>query len=395
MTGGPVRLRGLAWDHPRGIGAARASAEAFNASQGDIVVSWDNRPLWKFAYMPLDEMFSAYDVVLFDHPTVGETFGGAPPMARLDDLYEAAWLADLREHTVGPAYDSYVDQGALWALPVDIAVQVAVVDPELLDEGLAAPATWSELVTFAEALRQRGRAIGLPMNYSDAAVNLYTLGAQLSSRDFYVVGHGFQRDALEGALEQLQLLVDCSATETFDKPPVQVVEDMAGGGPLGYIPLQFGYINYSWAGQWPRRLRFVNPPTFSGEPGGSALGGVGIGISASTDHPAEAARYCAYVASGECQAGPYFAGGGQPSHVAAWTDPACDEAANRFFSATRDSVDTAVIRPRRADSPAYFEYQTAIGERLLTAVQRGEPLPTLASELIELDGELSSPAATS
>ena len=115
MASEPLVLRALAWDHQRGFGAAKSVAEAYAKTRDDVRVVWDNRPKMMFAYMPLEDMFTTYDLVLFDHPTVGRTVDSLPPMACLDDLIEAEWLSSLRANSIGPTYESYTLHGRQWA----------------------------------------------------------------------------------------------------------------------------------------------------------------------------------------------------------------------------------------------------------------------------------------
>ncbi|MEO1226759.1 MAG: ABC transporter substrate-binding protein, partial [Pseudomonadota bacterium] len=67
-----IQLRGLAWDHRRCWGPLEASVPAYRALQPDIQVAWNRRSLWEFGEGRLDGPAADYDLVIYDHPFVGE-----------------------------------------------------------------------------------------------------------------------------------------------------------------------------------------------------------------------------------------------------------------------------------------------------------------------------------
>lgn len=385
MSDSPLVIRGIAWDHPRGVGGARSAAEAYAVVRPDVRVEWDVRPLWKFAYMPLEEMFSRYDLVLFDYPTIGTLVDGQPPMAPMDELLGRDRLEALSRDSVGPSFESYAWRGQQWAAPIDAAAQVAVYRPDLLPPDLEVPSTWDEVERVAATLAALGVGLGLPMNYSDASSNLCTLGSQIAGEGFFDLEWGFDAVALEEALGRLERLVKLADPATFPLPPVAALADMANGSTIGYMPLQFGYVNYARPGFARHLLTFVDAPSPCGSRQGSSLGGVGVGISRTSSNQSEAARFVEYVTSAECQRGAYFVGGGQPGSRAAWLDEHLDEQANGFFSRTLATLEGAVIRPRIGDCAWFFDQQVEVGNLLSEAAVKGEPIALLADEIIRID----------
>ncbi len=65
-------LKGIAWDHPRGFDPMVATADLFHTRNPDIEIVWDKRPLQAFADRPIEEMAFDYDLMVIDHPHVGE-----------------------------------------------------------------------------------------------------------------------------------------------------------------------------------------------------------------------------------------------------------------------------------------------------------------------------------
>jgi multiple sugar transport system substrate-binding protein len=94
---------------------------------------------------------------------------------------------------------------------------------------------------------------------------------------------------------------------------------------------------------------------------GGVLGGAGIGVSAHSANRAAAADFAAYVCSAPVQAGRYAGNGGQPGHLAAWSDTDTDRAVGGFFSGTLDGIRSSYLRPRWN---GYLPAQTAASEHL-------------------------------
>ena len=71
-----TKLRGLAWDHRRCWGPLEASAPAWQASHPSVEITWDRRSLHAFGEAPLEAVLGNYDLVIYDHPFVGEIAEG-------------------------------------------------------------------------------------------------------------------------------------------------------------------------------------------------------------------------------------------------------------------------------------------------------------------------------
>lgn len=357
-----VRLRGISWDHPRGLTPLRATLAEYAVLEPGVVIEWDARSLLRFGEDPLETLAERYDLLVIDHPFVG--FGAATRcILPLDTLLPADGLHALEGASVGPSYRSYLWDDHLWALPIDTAAQVSVVRDDLLAAAAEnVPRSWVEVLSLGRRLRSRGMAIAMPMIHTDLVPTLYTLAASL--------GEEVLRDpsrevlapqALHRVLDLLLELRDVSHPDVLRLDPPALLDRMSTDDEIAYCPLAFGYSNYAREGFRRTRLRFTDIPSTGSLPRGATLGGAGIAVSARCTTPATAARYAMWLTSGPTQRGGYFAGGGQPAHRDAWLDPILNDQTLGFFEGTLASLDLAYLRPRW---PGYMTFQDLIGPAL-------------------------------
>src|SRR5262249_49984375 len=66
----PIHLRGMTWNHPRGLDPLVAHATFYRQTR-NIQIDWDARSLEDFEAFPLDELAAKYDLMVIDHPHVG------------------------------------------------------------------------------------------------------------------------------------------------------------------------------------------------------------------------------------------------------------------------------------------------------------------------------------
>ena len=65
-------LKGISWDHPRGFAPMVSTASEYKKKNTEVEIIWDKRPLQAFADRPIEEMAYEYDLMVIDHPHVGE-----------------------------------------------------------------------------------------------------------------------------------------------------------------------------------------------------------------------------------------------------------------------------------------------------------------------------------
>ena len=361
-------VRGMAWDHPR----ARNPLEAISAEwskRRHARVHWDARPLKDFEDQPLEELAATYDLVLMDYPFVGHaaTSGHIVPV---NAWVSAEYLADQREHSVGPSYGSYSWDGRQWALAIDAACQVSAVREDLwrsLRLG-ALPETWTHVAELASSLRYAPAKIAVPLNPNHAYCAFLSLGVALAGADFWPTGTQVNKDAGREALNFLRTLAPMLHTASRGDDPIAMSDRMSCSDEILYVPLMFGYSSYARRGFRPQVLRFFDAPRGASGQRGSVLGGVGLALSAHAVNREVAADLARHIAANDVQRGLYAEAGGQPGHAAAWESPQVNAATGNFFSATRNTMACAFMRPRVA---GHRRFQQLAGELIHEFIWKG------------------------
>lgn len=353
-------LLGITWDHVRGRDPLVACAADFGHLHG-VDVHFVARSLQGFADAPLAELAADHDLVVFDHPHLGEVVGTGC-LVPLDDLLDPALVADMAEHAVGASFDSYCWDGHLWGAPVDSAGTVAAWRPDRVERP---PRTWDEVRDLVSELAHSNRWMAIPLVPIDVLTCFYTLCITAGHDLFTTPDRVVERDAATTAMERLAELVGQAHPMSLTSNPIAVLDAMARDDEVAYCPLLFGYNNYARPGFRPHRVAFGDFPTFGGPAAGGVLGGAGLGISSSCTRPELAAQFVAHAVSPEVQATRWFTAGGQPGDRRAWLDEQVNAAASGFFSATLECMDGQYLRPRHA---GYLRVQEEGGAALHAAL---------------------------
>jgi multiple sugar transport system substrate-binding protein len=135
-----VTLRGIAWDHPRGFEPLVATANTYAAAHAGVAIVWEKRSLQAFADAPVAELAQAFDLIVIDHPHVGEV-SKANCLMPLDALRRDEDIAVLAVEAIDGTHASYNFDGHQWALAIDAAAQVAAYRPKAITR---IPQTWDE-----------------------------------------------------------------------------------------------------------------------------------------------------------------------------------------------------------------------------------------------------------
>src|SRR5690606_452540 len=97
-----IVLRGMTWSHPRGYDPMVATADAWFEKTG-IRIEWDKRSLQDFESFPVEQLARRYDLIVIDHPHVGQvTREGC--LVPLDVPGRTAALADIAAGSVGGSF---------------------------------------------------------------------------------------------------------------------------------------------------------------------------------------------------------------------------------------------------------------------------------------------------
>ncbi|RCW87027.1 ABC transporter substrate-binding protein [Paracoccus lutimaris] len=367
-----ITLRGMTWDHARGYDPMVATSAAYMAAHPGVTITWEKRSLQAFADRPIGDMAGEYDLMVIDHPHVGE-------VARAGHLVDFAAqgrdaeLAALAAGSVGASHPSYAIDGGQWGLAIDAATPVACYRPDLLE---AAPTRWDQVLDLA----RQGR-VGFALIPINALMTFFGL----ARNDLAAIAENpeqlLARDAGTKVLEHMREIVALMDPRCLVLDPIGIYEWMGRTADApAYSPFGYGYTNYSRDGYCRFPLVFADAPGLGDNgPRGTVLGGTGIAVSAACNARDVAVDYAFWIAGADCQKGLFFESGGQPGHAAAWQDPACNAACRNFLTNTRETLETSWVRPRY---DGYMGLQDRAGD-IVHACLRGEA--TIPATLDALD----------
>lgn len=345
-----VKLRGMTWDHPRAAESVEAATRAYMSANPDVSVEWDRRSLQSFESEPLEEMARDYDFIIIDHPHLGAVMrsGCLQPIGQPENDERIRAIAS---DFIGQSFESYVMDGALWALPIDGAAMMQCIRA---DSSLAPARTWREVIE-----RARSGGVVWALRPPHPACSFFTLAANTGHatgygpEDFTPMAPGVNM------LEAMKAVSDHVDPACYEMDAIACLDALSEDARFITSPLVFGYVNYALDGFRARRVRFMDMPALGADgPVGSMLGGAGFAITSATRHPDAAADFGFHLASGPVQAGIYGEAGGQPAHIAAWEDGAANSATLDFYRGARRTLDSAWLRPRHA---GYTEFQHLAG----------------------------------
>ncbi len=230
-----VTLRGLAWDHRRCWGPLEASIPIYRAREPAIDIVWDRRSLFEFGEGSLGAAARAYDLVIFDHPFVGDAAREGWFVA-LDVYLSDDDMRRFAADSVGASWRSYWADGRLWALPIDAAAQVACCRPDLLAafaDGM--PTSHAGVLALGRRLRADGKWLGLPLVPTDALCLLLSLAA--GAGPVAGAGDGFlPRDAVTQAIEDLRAMAALAHPASPTWNPIRCYEHMIAHDDVAYVP---------------------------------------------------------------------------------------------------------------------------------------------------------------
>jgi multiple sugar transport system substrate-binding protein len=350
-------ITGIAWDHRRCWGPLDASIEPYARLTGEEV-RWDRRSLYSFGEGDLGDYAAKYDLVIYDHPFVGDVSRNGW-LLDLRPRLSAAQIAHFEHDSVGASWKSYFYDDGLWALPIDSAAQTAAWRQDLLDHvGWSVPQTLDEVRQLAEAVAPKGLHVAWPFVPTDLMCTLVTLAASRGlrpGRDDTRFLDPSQAIDLIGALKALAAIVH-PLSKGWN--PIGCLNHMSSENDVVYVPYLFNYVNYSSPGPH-RHITFGSPPeVIKGQGAHTILGGAGIGISARSANPEAALAYALWLCAPDYQGGDYVRFGGQPGSRSAWQSEACNRLTGNFFQNTLHALDAAYLRPTPPGFVPFFHEAT-------------------------------------
>ncbi len=367
-----ITLRGMTWDHARGVDPMIATSDAYMKAHPGVKITWEKRSLQAFADRPIGEMAGEYDLMVIDHPHVGEV-ARAGHLVDFAAQARDAELAALAAGSVGESHPSYAIDGGQWGLAIDAATPVACYRPDLLE---AAPVRWDQVLDLA----RQGR-VGFALIPINALMTFFGMARNMLAPIAEAPDRLVARDTGTEVLERMREIVALMDPRCLTLDPIGIYEWMGRTADApAYSPFGYGYTNYSRDGYCPFPLVFADAPGFGDNgPRGTVLGGTGIAVSAACKARDVAVDYAFWIAGADCQKGLFFESGGQPAHASAWEDPACNAACRNFMLNTRDTLETSWVRPRY---DGYMGLQDRAGD-IVHACLRGEA--TIPATLDALD----------
>ncbi|WP_423606848.1 carbohydrate ABC transporter substrate-binding protein [Sphingomonas sp. MS122] len=352
--------RGLTWDHPRGYNALAAAA----AQAKGLALAWDRHPLEGFESHPIGDLCARYDLVVLDHPHVGEAVA-ADCLVPIEALFGGDEIAAWRSAVAGPSLASYLYAGKHWALPLDAATQVMAYRRETV---ALPPLEWAQLPAFAT-----GHAVALSLAGPHAILSFQSICgafgfAPAAPRD------GFMDRAIGREAYTLMAALTGDVTRrACGLNPIAMLGAIERGDGIDLCPLIYGYVNYATRG-----VGFADAPAGPDGRIGSTLGGTGIGISKRCRAAPELLDHLRWLMSEPVQRGFIPQHHGQPALRSAWRDDAVNAATGGFFAATLATVGAALLRPRHDGAIAF---QTAASARLRAALLDGDAVDPLLDDL--------------
>lgn len=363
-----VELRGLAWDHPRAT--VPFSGELKRAgSNKSIVVHWSVRSLHEFEMGDLDRWGDDFDVVMIDHPTIGQAIkdGG---LLSIDEVLGDEAICRLRASILSKAFECYSYEGSQWAIPIDVSAHVGAYCPQTIT-AQNLPVTWSDVLS----LGRDGVSIAVPLKGSHAFLSLQAIGrAQGALSDDRNVDEMQRWILSEESVPAIETLVQLSKMRKFvglGMDPIGVYELLARG-EVTFSPLIFGYVTYAWR-RWsklPYEVAYCSAPkwTDSGR-FGSILGGVGLAVTRNCSSKENVAELLHLLTDLDVEGWCIGARGGQPASVKWWDNPHPVESVRSFYQNTRATVEDAWIRPIGVGYPKLQFVVGSLIEQCLVAGQ--------------------------
>lgn len=349
----------MTWSHSRGLDPMRALAAAA-AGPGPLRVDgppvvWSSHTLSGFESTPLTSLASEFDLVVIDHPHLGEA-ARSRALCPLEDLLGAEELRALSRSFVGDAYDSYHYADRQWALPIDAAAQVCAVSKQLPVE----PQTWERVRSLFDV-----HNCAVPTAGPHLLLTFLGLCAALDPR-LMPDAEGLVEPSIGvAALDVLRFLIERTPRAWRDCDPIQLLDAMCYADGPALVPLIFGYVTYSRPAEG-QRVRFVDAPVFESVGArGSVLGGAGLAVTSRGRGRAGVIGHLRQAVTREAQTGLIPDAGGQPASAAAWRDDHVNRTSLEFYRGTSRTQAGAWRRPRHV---GWIGFQSAGSQTLREAL---------------------------
>lgn len=358
-------LKGITWDHSRAFPPLVAVSQRYEELHPGVRIHWDKRTLDEFGHKPIDQLANEYDLIVIDHPWAGFCFE-KNIVLDLKQLLTQEQENDLAQNCVGSSFDSYLFEGKLLALPIDVATPVPSWRPDLMAmSDVELPVTWDDLLSLAD----KKLAI-MPAFRADLLLNWLMLLHALNARPFESADVIAEKDKAIEAMEMLKRLAEPMPDTILDWNPIIIAELLTRRDVFAYCAFAYSYSNYSRDSFTNKPLCYGNLVKLKGKRLRSILGGTGLAISSFCKEINLAIDFSFYCASAEVQSNLYIYAGGQPARKEAWVSEKHLDFSGRFFADSFASHKEAIVRPRYN---GYVPLQEKAGMVLQQFIKHGLP----------------------
>ena len=332
---GVSHLRGMTWDHPRGLDSL-VESNALLIQECGVNIEWTARSLLAFGDQPIEEFYRDYDLMVIDHPHVPDAVH-AQGIVPFDDLISDDEMSELARTSAGASHSSYQYRGKQWALAIDTAAQVSAFRADKAD---GSPIFWSDVI--AEAKKGNVLWAHKPVDVFSTFATLMAQKGKGLYDNFIYVDEVAAVEALEFMAELAGLVPDWCAQSN----PIDAVEVLATTDDFAHAVCMYGYSNYSRANFRKHLVHYDDVPSFDGRASGSQLGGAGIAVSSASKNREAAAKSATLLALPKVQTTTYGPNSGQPGNLTAWKSHHLNQISNNFFGNTLRTLERAWVRPR-------------------------------------------------
>lgn len=341
-----------------------------------LTISWERRSLEDFESRSVTELSRNYDLMVVDHPHLGQDWESVLP---LENYLTAPEMSRLTHCFVGQTLQSYGHEDRHFALPIDAATQVGAYRPDLIRTDNLPPSDWEGIIAWA-----RHNAILVPLGGPHALMTFFSICLCIGAVPFSRKGSDIVSvDQAELAFDTLAQLYDRLDPVALILNPIAVLEKMSRSNTTLYCPLCYGYVNYAADKSTEKRpLTFINAPVYlPNQIHGSVLGGTGLALSRRTKMEHKLREYLLWLVSEKAQVDFIPSHAGQPALRAAWLDDRTNAMVGNFYRNTLRTVEQAWVRPQR---PGYIKFQDQGSSLVRAALQQRQPARTFLQELTRL-----------
>lgn len=372
----------LNWQHRRATGPIEAAIERFQGANPSISVKHSTRPLSDFEHQGIDTIARQYDLIIFDHPFCG-VISQSGCFEPLELLIPDLLGEEQGSRYIGNSLASYRFAGHLWGAPIDGATQHALYRADLMARFGVVPKSHADVLQLGTEVRKAGLYLGTAIDTPHAILSIWSymanLGQPVLADEKSILD--IPAESFAQAYTAVADVLALSAPEAAHWNSIDLHQAMGERDDIVYAPVVYGYAAHG-EHDHSRPLSFAS---FAGVrapyEAGSAIGGTALGLSRYSKAKTEALQFMRFILGDEVQTRIVGEHHGQAATRDGWLQSDLDARFNHFFSAVRDSMETAWVRPRFA---GYIDFQRSGGEIVAEGLRAGTAADKVREKLLSL-----------